>query len=214
MPRDRANPGDALVRTYRQASGLVAAGVVLVVVVGFTLVYLISDRGAGVVPLLWCGAAGCLAVALLVLPCVQVSANGVRVRNIVREFDLTWPAIDLVESRWALTLVTLEDRAVTSFAIATQRPTRARGEAGPAAGLGRVLGSPGAKTTPEHLTEVRGSSAQRVRRVIEDGAQEVADAVAAGELPAQEPTLTVRPSVPGVIALVAAAVCVVLALVL
>lgn len=212
MPPDAATPPDALVRTYRQASGLVAAGVVMVLVVGFALVYLVGDRGAGLAPVLWCLAICCFVVALLVLPCVRVSAGGVHMRNVVRTYDLTWPAIDLVESRWALTLVTPEGRAVTSWAIATQRPMRARGDTSVVAGLGRVLGSPSAKTAPEHLTEVRGSSAQRVRQVIESGAQEVADAVEAGELTVQQLSVRVGPSVPGLATIGAGIVCVVLAL--
>jgi hypothetical protein len=39
-------------------------------------------------------------------PCVTVSSSGVRLVNVLRRIDVPWPAIQLVETKWALTLVT------------------------------------------------------------------------------------------------------------
>ncbi len=39
-------------------------------------------------------------------PCVEVSAGGVRLVNVTRTVDVPWPAIQMIETKWALTLVT------------------------------------------------------------------------------------------------------------
>lgn len=39
-------------------------------------------------------------------PCVGVSESGVRLVNVTRTVDVPWPAIQLIETKWALTLVT------------------------------------------------------------------------------------------------------------
>ena len=39
-------------------------------------------------------------------PCVVVSWSSVRLVNVLRTIDVPWPAIQLVETQWALTLVT------------------------------------------------------------------------------------------------------------
>lgn len=39
-------------------------------------------------------------------PCVEVTESGVRLVNVTRTVDVPWPAIQLIETKWALTLVT------------------------------------------------------------------------------------------------------------
>jgi hypothetical protein len=39
-------------------------------------------------------------------PCVVVSDSGVRVVNVSRTIDVPWPALQAIETRWALTLLT------------------------------------------------------------------------------------------------------------
>jgi len=54
----------------------------------------------------WLALVGFMAWALYWRPKVVVSAGGVRVVNVFRTLDIPWPAIQEIETKWALTLGT------------------------------------------------------------------------------------------------------------
>jgi hypothetical protein len=54
----------------------------------------------------WLAIVACLAWALYWRPEVRVTDAGVRLVNPLRTIDVAWPALQAVETRWALTLVT------------------------------------------------------------------------------------------------------------
>jgi hypothetical protein len=54
----------------------------------------------------WLGIVGLLAWALYWRPAVFVTDAGVRLVNPLRTIDVPWPALEAIETKWALTLVT------------------------------------------------------------------------------------------------------------
>lgn len=91
------------------------------------------------------------ATALFWLPAVRIDPAAVEVRNVLRTTRVTWPAIEDVETRWSLVLVT-GSRRVTAWAaphgsaVAEARSVRrefraARVGANPSSAAGRTPGS-------------------------------------------------------------------------
>lgn len=124
-------------RTLRPASSVAVA--VLGAVIGLSLIVpalfaaernwaLASTTTLGLI-LLW---------LFIVRPCVRIHAEGVRIVNPLRTFDITWPMIDEVRSRWTLELVAQGRRYPAWGAPAETR--RRRGRRGPA---GRGAGTAG-----------------------------------------------------------------------
>ena len=98
---------DETTLTFRPASGRWMTGVVA----GLALFGIVSLAVEGGTDELLRYAPGLVLVAALVWaaywePSVTVSASGVRVRNVLRTIELPWPAIQRVDTRYALTLVT------------------------------------------------------------------------------------------------------------
>lgn len=54
-------------------------------------------------------------------PCVEVSDGGIRLKNVWRTVDLPWPAIERIDTRFALTLTTSYGRFVAWAAPASGR---------------------------------------------------------------------------------------------
>ena len=92
--------------TFRPAFGRVLAGALMIVcaLAGLSVLGSGVDAVWQVCP--WLALVGFGAWALYWRPLVEVSAGGVRVVNVFRTFDVPWPAITEIETKWALTLVT------------------------------------------------------------------------------------------------------------
>jgi Bacterial PH domain len=58
----------------------------------------------------WFALGGGVCWALFWRPRVDVSDGGVRIVNVLRTIDIPWPAIQLVDTKWALTVVTAYGR--------------------------------------------------------------------------------------------------------
>jgi phage baseplate assembly protein gpV len=116
--------------TFRPAFGRTLAGALIAICALSAL----SAVGTGREQLLliwpWLGLVGFAAWAMYWRPEVRVDAAGVHVVNVFRTVDVPWPAIDEVDTRWALTLVTrLGDvRAWAAPAPGRQVMRRARPE--------------------------------------------------------------------------------------
>lgn len=153
---------------------------------------------------------GCflLAVALIpwavfVRPCLILATGGVGLHNIVRDVDLTWPVVDLIESRWNLKIFAADGRGWGSWAITTQRPS-ARGAVRSGGGSGLGLG----RVAAEDLREAPASSSA-MARTIQSAKEDYERAVRQGQLAPQEEQVRIRPAWPSIIALAAAVVLIV-----
>ena len=92
--------------TFRPAFGRVLAGALIIIcaLAGLSVIGAGADAMWQVWP--WLALVGFGAWALYWRPEVRVSAGGVQVVNVFRTFDVPWPAIDDIDTKWALTLVT------------------------------------------------------------------------------------------------------------
>jgi phage baseplate assembly protein gpV len=92
--------------TFRPAFGRTLAGALIVI----CSLSALSVVGTGVDQVLliwpWLGLIGFGAWAMYWRPEVKIDAGGVHVVNVFRTVDVPWPAIDEVDTKWALTLVT------------------------------------------------------------------------------------------------------------
>ena len=73
-------------------------------------------------------------------PRVEVSDGGVRIVNVSRTIDVPWPAINGIETRWALTLVTAYGRFSAWAAPTAGRAEARRATRADVTVLGRPLG--------------------------------------------------------------------------
>ena len=82
--------------------------VVIGAICGATLLVVTWDEGLRQALLIapWLGLMTLACWAAFWRPCVVVSWSSVRLVNVLRTIDVPWPAIQLVETKWALTLVT------------------------------------------------------------------------------------------------------------
>ncbi len=92
--------------TFRPAFGRVLAGALMIIcaLAGLSVIGAGADAVWQVWP--WLALVAFGAWALYWRPLVEVNAAGVRVVNVFRTFDVPWPAITEIETKWALTLVT------------------------------------------------------------------------------------------------------------
>ena len=129
---------------YRPAFGRVLT-VVIGAICAVTAAITAVDGGARdfaeLVPWLALLAGGCWAA--LWRPRVEVSDGGVRIVNVTRTIDLPWPAIEGVETRWALTLVTAYGKFTAWAAPAAGRGPARRAARSDVRVLGRSLGTGG-----------------------------------------------------------------------
>jgi len=148
----------------RQVYRPVFARVLLVVVAAFALWWeadlLVHGRLAlAVLGALWTAAAACALVALFWRPAVIVDDEGAELRNVLRDVRVPWAALDGVETRYALTLVSGGRRYTAWAAPTTGRPPRPRpSDAGTDAGTGTVA-APEVGPASRHLRTGSGVSA-------------------------------------------------------
>ncbi|MBC9958159.1 PH domain-containing protein [Yimella sp. cx-51] len=157
-------------------TGWVLIGVFLTVLITFALADGRLEPSSTLILLALSGACW----LTLVRPAVELTADGVRLINLVREARLSWPAIDVVESRWSLKLYTPQDQGFSAWAISAQRPKAG----GVRSGHGILPPRIDADNPPELID--RKSSAAAVRAAIERGQEDYARVVARGDIPAQE----------------------------
>lgn len=96
---------------YRPVFGLVLSWVVAVLCAIGVAALVISgdsaDLARGVWPLLF---AGTVVFALFWRPCIVIADSGVTVVNVFRTFEVPWPAIERIDTRYAVTLFTASAR--------------------------------------------------------------------------------------------------------
>lgn len=206
---DPGEPGPRT-RTFRQGSAIGSGALIIVVAALFLVSALLDDARDGLDAVLWPVAVILVTWAVLIRPCVRLVESGVELRNIVRDVVVTWPALDLVESRWALTVVTEDGQEFKSFAITAQRPKRGNSATSGVDGRIRVFGSM-THADPNDLAHRPGSAgavARRIRGILEQyetGTRE-------GHVEELETRADVRPAYLGIAAVAAALVCILLAL--
>ena len=100
-----------VVEEFRPAFGRGLAVVVAVFAV-VLVVFVVATSGVGdaVATVPWVLLFSTCCWAIFWNPCVVVSDGGVRLVNVTRTIDVPWPAIENVETRYALTLVTAYGR--------------------------------------------------------------------------------------------------------
>jgi hypothetical protein len=100
-----------VVQVFRPWFGRVLTiGVAVVCGIGLVATAAADGADALVTYLPWLLLVAGLCWALFWRPCVEVSDAGVRLVNVTRTIDVPWPAIEGVETRWALTLRTAYGR--------------------------------------------------------------------------------------------------------
>lgn len=121
--------------------------------------------------------------SVFVRPAVLISAEGVIVRNILRDVHIPWDRLTYVESRWNLKVFAGE-RGYTAWAISAQmeRP-KVRIASGGMFGM-RSPGPRGRQADAARPNRPPRVNAAMVARLIEQGKREYDEAVAAGTPPA------------------------------
>jgi len=119
----------------------------------------------------WLALAAMISWALYWRPRVGVSAGGVEVVNVTRTYDVPWPAIEDIDTKWALTLHTAYGRVRSWAAPAPGRQMMRRLEKGDLTIPGY---RPGDAARPSDLTGTESGAAallvrQRWERLREEG---------------------------------------------
>lgn len=197
-------------RTYRQPAMLVPGIVLLLICVGFLAAIAIDGGMSGPGQVLW-PVAGALVVWVIFLrPCVQLTQQGVVMRNLVRDVRFGWPAIDLIEQRWNLKIFDEHGKGYGSWAITSQRPSRSVARGGLKAGPG--LG-PIDPQNPSSVMKARPGSAASVASAIRIGQLDYSAATERDASYEANDEIVAGPAWPAIIALVVAAACVVIAVI-
>lgn len=194
-------------RVVRQGSSLAVGWGLIGLCVLLGVIFTIGHGGMDLQSGCFLVAAALVLWAIFVRPCLILATGGVGLHNIVRDIDLTWPVVDLIESRWNLKIFAADGRGWGSWAITTQRPT-ARGAARTGGGSGLGLG----RVSPEDLKDPT-ASASSMARTIQEAKEDYERAVRQGQLAAQPEQVRVRPAWPSIAALVAAVVLIVVGIV-
>lgn len=127
--------------TFRPAFGRVLSIVVAVIALAGLVGFVVSGDWGGLLRYGW-GLAllGALAVALFWLPSLSVAEHEITVRNVFSTVHVPWPAIQRIDTKYALTLYTARGK-VTAWA--SPAPNRYAGQVSasrdaslPGAGLG------------------------------------------------------------------------------
>ncbi len=175
------------VRTFRQR-GAVVTGWFLLVVFAVVLTAITFSEGWDPSATFFVLAVMGAVYLLLVRPAVRISAAGVRLDNVLREVDITWPAVDMLEDRWNLKVVTPDGKAFASWAISAQRPKMSGGVTQTAAGS---MVPTATSDVPMGQTH-RGGSAGAVAAAVEEAKVDYERALAAGRIEPQEATAVRR----------------------
>lgn len=150
---------------FRPASAGVAAVTWVVVTLGWCW---LAVRDGGVADLVRQAPAmvlaGTVVYVVLVRPTVAVDRDGVRLRNVLRDVEVPWAALEHVSTRFALTLHTRDGRQVRAWAApASGRHVDARLTAGDVRALGWDPDEP-LPTASASTSSASGVAAAWVRR--------------------------------------------------
>ena len=148
-------------QSFRPAFGRAAAAAMIVVCASAAL----SVVGAGLDVVVsiwpWLALLGYAAWALYWRPEVRIDPAGVHVVNVFRTFDVPWPAIEQIETQWALTLVTRWGTVKAWAAPAPGRQAMRRAQPGDR----RIGGArPGDTVRPSDLPNTESGAAAMIVR--------------------------------------------------
>ena len=97
--------------TFRPTFSRGTAGAVIALCAISAVAVLLSGRTVDRVQIIpWLVFVAAMSWAMYWRPCVEVSAGEVKVVNVTRTYDIPWPAIEGIDTRWALTLETTYGR--------------------------------------------------------------------------------------------------------
>lgn len=181
---DKERPLDAETgRTVFRQRSAVRTGVAVMALIVVLLVVFAASDGLDLAVTSWMLAAGVLLWLLFVRPSVRLAQDGVRLDNLVRVTHLSWSAIDLIETRWNLTVVTHEGAVYSAWAVSAQRPHHEKQRTSTFGMLAPKASFPASPADLRH----RPGSAGAVQRAINHGLEGYERAVAAKLMPAQPP---------------------------
>ncbi|MDR0946002.1 MAG: PH domain-containing protein [Bifidobacteriaceae bacterium] len=150
---------------FRSASGPWLAGFVIVLA-AFCAVDLFAQGGLrfGFRWLATCGFIAVGAWAVFWSPRLVVADDGVAVRNVARTFLVPWAAIELIDTKWSLTLVTAGRRVTAWAAPAPSRRAARRATPDDVRHLPRSAYGPGRSVRPGDLASAPSGQAAIVLR--------------------------------------------------
>jgi hypothetical protein len=169
-------------RVYRQRSSVWLAAI-SVVMAGLLLLSLVRSWAQDPRPLFgaWVLFGVAVAWAIFVRPSVLIDAEGVTIRNIVRDIHIPWAALTDVSTRWNLKVM-VGNRGYDAWAISSQvdRPKSAssallRDPVSPRSNPASSAATPSSPVARKVTARAVAESIQRVK-------QEYDDAVVAGEV--------------------------------
>lgn len=198
-------------RTFRQASAYRVGWVLIGVCALLAVLFTVRSGAFEVESMAWLLAVALLIWVVMVRPSLILSTEGIGLRNLVRDIDISWPVVDLVESRWNLKVYDAQGHSWGSWAISAQRPS---GRGMRPAGTGGMGLFPGRMTVPEPGdTGMRNpsASAAAIADQIRDAQEDYARALRQGAMAPQEARVTVRPAWPSIAAIAVAVILIVLA---
>lgn len=168
------------VRTFRQRGAFVTGWFLIAIFLVVLAAITFGSHPEAGATLLLLAVVGAVYLSLI-RPSVRLSADGVRLDNLVREVRLTWPAVDMLEDRWNLKVVTPDGAAYSSWAISAQRPTMSGGVSQNAAGSMVPTGTSSVPMGQSHRT----GSAGAVAAAIEEAKVDYERAVSGGRIEPQ-----------------------------
>lgn len=171
---------------FRQRGASWTGWFLVVVFGGLALVLAVTDFELSTTAFLVAFAVGFW--LLLARPSVALSQHGVTLSNLLRRVHFTWPAIDLMETRWNLTLVSHDGQEHTAWAISAKRPKPVDGRPNPGA-VSAVAPNPAPSGDKAQFTHREGS-AGAVARAIESAHDGYKLATKRGDLDQQDARVT------------------------
>lgn len=127
--RPAGRAGDPQARTYRTLPARITGWGLLVVAVVVAGLLVRSARAADgdyLVPVATLGLALALVWVVLLRPCVELSGDGVVLRNLVTDVEVPFARLREVDDNWALELIDATGRKHSSWAVPTRRDFRPR----------------------------------------------------------------------------------------
>lgn len=201
-------------RTIRQGSSVRTGWILIGVCALLAFLFALRAGGFELESFQWLAAVALVIWALMIRPSLVLSSDGVGLRNMVRDVDISWPVIDLVESRWNIKIFDIEGHSWGSWAITAQRPS-GRGMRSGISGAGGLFPARMSARAPDQTeTRLRNppASAAAVAETIREAQEDYARALRQGAMPPLEARVAVRPAWPSVAALGVAALLVVVAI--
>jgi len=122
--------------------------------------------------------------SIFVRPAVLLDAEGVTIRNVLRDVHIPWAQLTYVEARWSLKLF-VDDHGYTAWAISSQID-RPKPTSGGSFGLRKPSSGPSDRLAKAHLQQSMAAlkvTASTVARLIEQAKRDFDEAMARGQLP-------------------------------